>query len=235
MVDLERSVPMRFATSSSNTPTSVWSPDGSRIAFISKHAGRDEIHIAGMDGRVEPVPTTNDQFKYLTEWSSDGRYIIFNGVNGETNIDIWILPMNGERRPIPYLGGTAGERGGKISPDGRWLAYFSNETGQDEVYVQSFPEPGHKVRVSPGGGQYPRWADGGRSLRYNNGDAVVTVPVTGGEELKPGTPREVHRNLRGVTGASGVADGSLALVSIATNQRPRDIRLILDWTALLGR
>ncbi len=235
IVDLERSVPMKFATSSSNSPTSVWSPDGSQIAFISKHAGRDEIHIAGMDGRVEPVPTTSDEFKYLTEWSGDGRYIMFNGVNGQTNYDIWSLPLNGDRRPVPYLIGPPAERGGRISPDGRWLVYFSTETGKEEVYVQSFPEPGHKVRVSPGGGQSPRWTDGGRSLRYANGDAVVTVPVTGSDELKLGTPLEVITKLPGVTSGAGVANTNLRLVSIATNQRPRDIRLILDWTALLGR
>ena len=235
IVDLERSVPMKFATSSSNTPSTVWSPDGSQIAFISKYAGRDEIHIAGMDGRVEPVPTSNDEFKYLIEWSSDGRYITFNGVNGKTAYDIWILPMTGDRRAVPYLRGPAAERGGRISPDGRWLAYFSNETGQEEVYVQSFPEPGHKVRVSPGGGQHTRWINGGRSLRYQNGDAVVIVPVTGSDELKLGTPVEVISKLPGVTGSSGVANTNLRLVSIATNQRPRDIRLIVDWTALLRR
>src|SRR5512140_1608572 len=102
--------------------------------------GRDEIHIAGMDGRAEPVPTTGDAFKYVSQWSRDGRCIVFNTMNPETNFDIWILPMTGDRKPVPYLRGAAADRGGKISPDGRWLAYFSNETGQEEVYVQSFPE-----------------------------------------------------------------------------------------------
>lgn len=235
MVDLGRAVPMRFAATASNSFTSAWSPDGNRIAFIAKIQGRDEIHIAGMDGRVEPVPTTDDDFKFLSGWSDDGQYITFSGINGKTNYDIWILPMTGERKPRPYLTGAASERAGRISPDGRWLAYISNETGHDEVYVQSFPVPGHKVRVSPGGGQFPLWVDGGRSLRYINGNSIVTVPVTMGEELTPGPPREVPWNVQGVTGATATADGNRLLVSLATTQRPRDIRLILDWTALLER
>jgi len=235
VVDLERSVPMRFATSTSNTPTSVWSPDGNRIAFITKHEGRDQVHIAGLDGRAEVVPTTDDEFKFLIEWSADGRYIILNTVGGATLNDIWILPMEGERKALPYLRGPASERGGMISPDGRWLAYFSDETGEAEVYVQSFPEPGRKVRVSRAGGTFSRWVDGGRSLRFVDGDNLVTVPVTPGPELSFGVPHEAPSNLRGATGVSMSADGNLRLVSVPSHQRPHDIRLIQNWTRLLGR
>jgi dipeptidyl aminopeptidase/acylaminoacyl peptidase len=181
------------------------------------------------------VPTTDDPFKHLVEWSGNGGTIVFNSVNGVTGQDIWTLPMTGERKAVPYLRTTAGERGGRISPDGRWLAYFSNETGQDEVYAQSYPTPGHKVRVSPAGGQWPQWADGGRSLRYYNSGARVTIPMTEGEELTPGTPHQVPLNLAGITGAASLPDGNLHLVSVATDRRPPDILLILDWTALLGR
>ncbi len=105
--------------------------------------------------------STDDAFKYLDEWSRDGRFIVFSAVNAETGFDLWILPINGDRKPVPYLRGTADERGGRISPDGRWLAYYSNETGQYEVYAQSLPEPGRKVRVSLDGGVSPSWADSG--------------------------------------------------------------------------
>jgi Tol biopolymer transport system component len=235
LVDLERSVPMRFATTTSNSATSVWSPDGSQIAFVSKHEGRDEIHIAGMDGKVEVLPTTDDEFKYLVEWTPDGRYLTFNGINGVTNHDIWNVPMLGDRKPVPYLRGPSLERGGRISPDGRWAAYFSNEAGREEVYVQSFPVPGHKARVSPSGGQHPRWIEGGRALRYNNAGKVFTVPVSGTDELKIGTPSELDPQLTDVSSASGNQDGTRGLVSRVTHRRPRDIRLIVNWTALLGK
>ncbi len=235
LVDLERSVPMRFATTTSREPTSVWSPDGSQIAFVSKHEGRDEVHIAGMDGKEQVLPTTDTEFKYVIEWTADGRYLTFNGIHGLTGHDIWYVPMLGDRKPVAYLRNPSSERGGRISPDGRWLAYFSNETGQEEVYVQSFPVPGHKVRVSPGGGQYPRWVEGGRALRYGNRGKIVTVPVTGTEELVPGTPSELDPQLTDVTSGSASRDGTLRLVSRVALQRPRDIRLIVNWTALLGK
>ncbi len=235
IVDLVRSVPMRFATTSSLDPTSVWSPEGNRIAFITKYEGRDEIHIAGMDGRAEPVPTTDDAFKYINEWTRDGSFIVFTSVNAETNIDIWILPMNGDRKPVPYLRGLAAERGGRISPDGRWLAYFSNETGQNEVYVQSFPEPGRKVRVSLDGGTFPSWTADGGQLEYWRDKDRIAVSVKVGEEFEPGPPRKLYTQRDDINSGAHVRDGSRRLVSVATSRRPRDIKLILDWTAMLGR
>ena len=156
-------------------------------------------------------------------------------MNPETGFDIWLLPMDGDRKPVPYLRGTANERGGKISPDGHWMAYMSNETGQDEIYVQSFPEPGRKVRVSVDGGSYPRWVEGGSQLYYNNANARMTVPVKAGEEFQPGSPSKLFTFPDNLSGAARVGDEGSSLVSVATRQRPRDIRLIVGWTALLAR
>lgn len=122
-----------------------------------------------------------------------------------------------------------------MSPDGRWLAYTSNETGQFEVYVQSFPQPGRKVRVSVGGGGAPSWADGGRELQYISGDARVAVTVTPGEEFQPSTPRTLFKVRPDISSGVSVGDGGRVLVGVATGKQPRDIRLILDWTALLER
>jgi hypothetical protein len=235
IVDLVRSVPMRFATSSASAPSTVWSPDGDRIAFISKHDGREEIHIAGLDGRADPVPTIGDAFKVVWTWSGDGRYIVFGGLSAGTGWDLWLLPMSGDRKPVPYLRSSAWEMAASVSPDGRWLAYMSNETGRNEVYVQSFPEPGRKVRVSLDGGAFPWWTDGGRQLEYSSGGERIAVPVEVGEEFQPGSPRKLFTLPRDATGGASVGDGSRRLLSIATGRRPRDIRLILDWTALLGR
>jgi Tol biopolymer transport system component len=237
VVDLVRSVPMLFATNLASTPTTVWSPDGNRIAFGAKHEAREEIYIGGLDGRVDLVPTTDDPFKGVSDWSADGRSIVFWAQNAETGTDLWILPMEGDRKPVPYLHGVANESMGRISPDGRWLAYVSDETGQSEVYVQSFPEPGRKVRISADGGVFPVWVDGGRRLGYINTARreLVAVPVTEGEEFQPGPESKVADVSPDVTSGARtrMADGS-ALVSVATDRRPRDIRLILDWTALLG-
>jgi Tol biopolymer transport system component len=213
----------------------VWSPDGDRIAFISKHNGREEIHVAGLDGRADPAATTDDAFKTVWDWSRDGRYIVFGGLSPATGWDLWLLPTSGDRKPVPYLRGSAWEVFASVSPDGRWLAYMSNETGQNEVYVQSFPVPGRKVRVSLDGGEFPRWTDGGRQLEYGAGGERIAVAVEAGEEFQPGSPRKLFTVPRDVTGGASVGDGSRALVSIATGSRPRDIRLVLHWTALLKK
>ena len=139
VVDLVRSVPMRVATNLASNPRTAWSPDGNRIAFAARHDEREEIYVGSLDGQAELVPTTDEAFKGVTDWSRDGRTIVFWVQNAETGVDLWLLPLDGDREPVPYLRGPANESGGKISPDGRWLAYHSNETGTPEIYVQSFP------------------------------------------------------------------------------------------------
>jgi Tol biopolymer transport system component len=238
IVDLARSVPMRFVSTSATDLSAVWSPDGERVAYVANQAGRQEIFIAGLDGRGEPVPTTDDAFKVVCDWSRDGRYVVFFGLNAATNQDLWLLPLEGDRKPVPYLRGPSYERGARLSPDGRWLAYASDETGRFEVYVQVFPRPGRKVRVSLDGGDWPMWAKGGRELLYSRGvgaTTIISVPVEAGEEFRPGSPHALFTVPAGMTGLDVVADGERFLVSTATETRPRDIRIILNWKALLKR
>jgi len=237
VVDLVRSVPMRFATDLASYPTSAWSADGSRIAFVQRHDEREEIYIGSMDGRAELVPTTEDLFKGVSSWSPDGRFMVFWGLSPETGTDVWLLPMDGDRKPVPYLLGPADESGGQVSPDGRWLAYSSYETGEGEIYIQSFPKPGRKVRVSLDGGSFPRWSDGGRWLTYvqEQRREILAVPVQAGAEILPGQPRKLLAIPDGVTSGDRFGSPTRLLVSVTIAERPRAIRLIQDWTALLGR
>jgi hypothetical protein len=235
IVDLERSVPMRLATQLASATRTAWSPDGKRIAFVARHEEREEIHISTLDGRAELVPTTDDAFKGIADWSRDGRHLVFWSQAEDTDSDIWILPMDGNSDPVPYVRSPAAESWGKISPDGRWLAYESNETGATEVYVQSFPDPGRKVRISLEGGIRPRWRDGGRELRYLARGESIVIPVAEGEELEPGPPRSIGDIATGIISGASLGDDGSMLVSIAIEQPPRDIRVILNWTGLLGR
>jgi len=235
IVDLARSVPMRFASTPATDLSAVWSPSGDRVAYVSSHAGRQEITIAGLDGQGEVVPTTDDAFKTVNDWSRDGRYVVFGTQNAVTKFDLWLLPLQGDRKAVPYLRSPATEQTSRVSPDGRWLAYSSSETGRSEIYVQSFPRPGRKVRVSLEGGGYPLWARGGRELIYWNGQAMVSVPVQAGEEFRPGPPQPLFNVSADCTGLDVVADGERFLVSLAAETRPRDIRIVLNWQALLKR
>jgi Tol biopolymer transport system component len=236
VLDLVRSVPMLLSSDLASTPTTAWSPDGNQIAFGLRHDTREEIYIGDLGGKVELVPTTDDPFKGARDWSRDGRYLVFWAQNAETGIDLWILPMDGDRKPVPYLRSAADETGARISPDGRWLAYVSNETGNNEIYVQSFPEPGSKTRISIDGGVGPVWVEGGRRLVYFNTARreLVAIPVKEGDEFQPGLPSKFKDPVPNLTSAAFFDDGS-ALVSIAQNRRPRDIRIILNWTELLER
>jgi dipeptidyl aminopeptidase/acylaminoacyl peptidase len=235
IVDLARSVPMRFASTSSTDLSAVWSPGGDSVAYVSGQADRQEITISGLDGQGQVVPTTDDAFKMVYAWSGDGRCIVFGTQNAATKHDIWLLPLEGDRKPVPYLRGPSFEYAARVSPNGRWLAYSSDETGQYEVYVQTFPRPGRKVRVSLDGGDLPLWAKGGRELTYLRGQTMVSVPVEAGEEFRPGPQHPLFNLPVGWTGLDIVADGERFLVSTPAETRPRDIRLVLNWQALLKR
>jgi len=120
----------------------------------------------------------------------------------------------------------------QISPDGKWLAYVSPESGQPQVYVQSFPVPGRKVRISVDGGDGPGWTKGGKELLYTQGDTIMSVPITAGTELEPGVPQPLLTAPEGTTGGDSTTDGERFLVTAGPDVR-RDIRVILNWTALL--
>ncbi len=102
---------------------------------------------------------------------------MFERLNASSRGDIWVLPLNGDRTPKPYLQTRLNERGPAVSPDGRWLAYVSDESGSDEVYVAGFPEPSAAVRISDDGGREPRWAPDGRELFYRGSRGMVAVAV----------------------------------------------------------
>jgi len=233
VVDLERSMPTRFAPTNSTEADMVWSPDGAKVAFVSKQTGRSEIFVASSDGAGSPelIPATDASWKYVEDWSPDGKFVVFRIVDPVTNGDLWLLPLSGDRKPEPYLKTAYSESNARVSPDGRWLAYQSDESGSPEVYVQSFPKPGHKVRVSGDGGFGPRWSRGGKELLYTTRDNdLVAVPIeTGADELRPGAPRKLFTVSDLVTGGDGTVDGERFLFSVAAEAPHREIQLFLNW------
>jgi len=238
IVDLARSMPTRFAPTMSTEASLVWSPDGRRMAFVSKQTGRSEIFVGSADGAGSPelVPTTDAAFKYVKDWSPDGRFVVFQLVDPKTKGDLWLLPMDGERKAEPYLVTAYAENNARVSPDGRWLAYDSDESGATEVYVQSFPKPGHKVRVSSDGGAAPRWVRGGKELLYiNRDDTIMSVPVETADEFRPGQGRPLFKVPELGTGGDVTADGERFLVSEAAEAPHREVRLFVNWATALEK
>jgi Tol biopolymer transport system component len=140
----------------------VWSPDGLRVVWASNREGLFQLYEKSASGSgQDTLLFKSDYSKYPTDWSHDGRFIIYRQIDPKTKYDLWVLPvgsMAGDQKPFPFLQTEANEVAAVFSPDGRWAAYASDESGQYEVYVQSFPMGGGKRQISKGGGlRKPQW------------------------------------------------------------------------------
>ncbi|HUG87258.1 MAG TPA: protein kinase [Actinomycetota bacterium] len=160
----------------------VWSPDGETVAFSWTTATSRALALQRL-GATEPEVL----FESLvggplpTSWSRDGRYLVFYLQRPEAGRDLWVLPLEGERKAFPFLATPHNERAGVLSPDGRWIAYVSNLSGDDEVYLSPFPEHGgRRWQVSSGGGLEPRWSPDGREITFRQGDDLLVVEVSSG-------------------------------------------------------
>jgi Tol biopolymer transport system component len=188
---IDRGTVSRFTFDPQPDSAPIWSPDGAWIAFNSS---RDSLGMdiyrkrsSGIGGLELLVESKND--KYPTSWSRDGRYIVYWEEVSPGNVDVRCIDLSGDRKPFDLVATPANERSGMLSPDGRWLAYASNESGRLEIYVQGFPEPQGKWQVSINGGNWPAWRSDGRELYYIGPDQrLMAVPVTAGEGLEAGIP-----------------------------------------------
>lgn len=168
--EIQRGLKTRFTFDAAAELNPIWSPDGNRVVFSSNRKAKTDIYVkTSSSAASEQVLLESDENKAPTDWSSDGKYIVYN-VAGTSN-DIWILPMgsNGQRSdkpPFPFLATEFNEFGARFSPDGRWIAYTSNESGQLEVYLRSFPGPGGVSQVSTEGGDNPVWRSDGKEIYY---------------------------------------------------------------------
>jgi Tol biopolymer transport system component len=242
--DLERDVRTRFTFDSADDRHPVWSPDDTRLAFTSEQKTGQEIRVRPVSGQGEPeVLFTADSNIVVTDWSRDGRMIFFDYLqHGDNSSDVWTLDMQ-TSEATPLLTGRFDQDTARLSPDGKWLAFTSNESGKSEVYVQTFPEAGGRWMVSSDGGARaatrPVWRDDGRELYYERGSSVLAVSVTPGAGFSFGTPQNLLRvNIRVGQGA-GIAvtdNGQRILINELPPVDPANAgaRLILNWSAGVG-
>jgi Tol biopolymer transport system component len=195
LYDLVHQTGSRFTFDPSNHMFPLWSPDGSSILFASNRTGKFGLYEKAASGaEQEKLLFEADGETLPTDWSP--RFVLLSHVAVKTGIDLWSLPMAGNAKAAPVLRTRFAENHGKLSPDGRWLAYDSDESGQPEVYVQTFPGAEGKWQVSTKGGARPVWSRSGRELFYISADNNLTaVDVESGARFEHGVPRplfDVH-------------------------------------------
>jgi Tol biopolymer transport system component/predicted Ser/Thr protein kinase len=221
----------------------LWSPDGRTVLFSRLPGIIYRINADG-SGKEEPV-TESTERRYATDWSRDGRFVIYTEEAQERGRDLWVLPVTPDGRlepgakPRPFVREPLDQHVARFSPDTRWVAYQSNESGQWEVYVRSFPEAREKLHISTAGGDNPQWGAGGHELFYRSreGKLMVVTLKSSGTSLDASLPRELFTlppSLPGPTPYEVTADGQRFLVSdVAANSEP--LNVIVNWPALLKK
>lgn len=247
ITDLKQRTSTRFTFNPANEFTPVWSPDGSRIAFSSNRTGSYSLCEKSLSGSgEEKILLQSSDWKFADDWTKDGKYIIFENDGPKTKADIWVLPLFGDGKPFAILHSEFNEAQANVSPDGKWIAYGSDETGRAEIYVQSFPTPGAKRQISTSGGTQPRWAKNQKELFYMapDGKLMVTEIKSDGSLEVIGVPQALfstHVPLLPLVGNDRnqfvvTSDNQRFIINrLATEGLSTPITVILNWTQLLKK
>ncbi len=222
--------------------TALFSPDETQVVFFSNRLGKNGIYrkSASGAGNDELLMSDENGGAYPDSWSPDGNYVVYDRNGGtRTKVDLWILPMTGEAKPFAYLETVFEEAHAQFSPDGRWVAYASNESGKSEIYVQSFPIGGGKWQVSTAGGDQPQWRADGKEIFYVAPDrSLMAVALANGStSLEIGRPEVLFQTTMPLSGITDdrnnyvtAKDGQRFLVNtLADTGNLQPLIMVLNW------
>jgi Tol biopolymer transport system component len=222
----------------------VWSPDGLSVVFQS-HSPSQMLRRKNSDGTGDaealPVLPESSGAVFPDSWSADGQFLLYEKADPQTGWDLWVMPMSPVAKPRPFLNTPFQEEFGQFSPDGRWVAYKSNESGRGEVYVVPFPGPGAKRQVSTTGGDHPRWRRDGKEIFYlASDDRLMAAAVSPeGSRFEVGAVETLFETSRARIGVSPYdvsADGQRFLINTATEQINADpITVVVNWAPALTK
>jgi serine/threonine-protein kinase len=227
--DLERRAWDRLTSGGLNWEP-VWSHDGKSLAFSSNQSGAVNVFRMPTDrsAPIEPLTTTKDGWMMATCWSPDDKTLFVTEQTGETGQDLMVLSVERQHTLRPFLRTPAHEDEARISPDGRWVAYKSTESGRGEIYVAAYPGPGGRWKVSTSGGGHPVWSRDGKELFYKAGTKLISVPIEALTEFRAGVPRVLFDSPN--LGDYDVApDGRFVFVRTRGQTGSPSLSVVLNW------
>jgi Tol biopolymer transport system component len=225
----------------------IFTPDGSRVVFFSaSRTGVWDLFEVEVSRPGTERPLVQSEWpKYPNDFSPDGQFLLYREFHSETRGDLKFLPLTGDRQPRTFIATPYDEGSGVFSPDGRWVAYTSDESGRNEIHVAAFPDASRRYRVTSGGGSHPRWSRDGRELFYVSGRNMMSVPVEKQEaDLAFGQSRTLFEKQLQTYGATAFyqpsrydvsSDGRFLVLLRAGEEAPPPISLVFNWTELLKR
>jgi eukaryotic-like serine/threonine-protein kinase len=238
IIDTSRNTVSRSTFADAATIWYAFSPDAKKIA-VSTIAGATLaglwIQPASGSGEQEKLETRQD-FPMVTSWSPNGRYLFFQVQNNATREDIYYIDLAGDRKLTPFLHSPANEAIAALSPNGKWLAYDSDESGRFEVYVTAFPDSEGKWQVSSAGGSSPWWSADGKQLYYASGDKLMSAPIQNVETFEFGAPAAlpIHLNDFADLGPPAPGERFPALKPLSGGQsQPQEV--IFNWIGILKK
>jgi eukaryotic-like serine/threonine-protein kinase len=238
--DIARGTNSRLSSGTEDVDNMAWSPDGNYIAWASRRPAKGEMYrkLASGAGQVELIAESNNPL-WVSDWSKDGKSILYVDTDPTTAHNIWILSLD-DRKPSPYFQTSFEDTTPKFSPDGRYIAYRSAESGLNEVYVQTFPASGGKWLISTNGGLNPTWAPTGKELFFVALDGkLMSVEIGAGSTFEPGKPKQLFDTAAARTSPglsySVSLDGQRFLFISRTAEATSSLAVVINWSADLRK
>jgi Tol biopolymer transport system component len=248
VADVARGTMSRLSFDPAEDETPIWSPDGRTVAWTATRGtlARGIFRRAADGSGKEELVWSLQNHAHLRDWLPDGRALLVEIADPKSGTDIWRLDLGEKPTATLFLQTPFNERNSRISPDGRWLAYSSDESGRDEVYIQSFPSAGAKVQVSTGGGEQPVWARNGKALFFRGAGAIQEATFETSPRLSVGKPHTLfpdqfeNPQMGGHTGYDVFPDGRFLMIQSADTQQnaggPRyEFIFVFNWFEELRR